>query len=50
LADLLGVSRGTALLKWVGQLYDRDETMLDYSTSYFIPGYFKFYITRRVNP
>ena len=50
LAERLGVPKGTALLKWVGQLYDRDEKVLDYSTSYFIPGYFKFYVTRRVNP
>jgi len=50
LAERLGVPKGTALLKWVGQLYDRDERVLDYSTSYFIPGHFKFCITRRVNP
>jgi GntR family transcriptional regulator len=50
LAERLGVSKGTALLKWVGQLYDRDERVLDYSMSYFIPGHFKFCITRRVNP
>ncbi len=45
----LGVSPGTALLKLVGQLYNHDERVLDYSISYFIPGYFKFHVMRRVD-
>jgi GntR family transcriptional regulator len=49
LAARLGVPKGTALLKLVGQLYGCDEKVLDYSISYFIPGHFKFYVTRRVN-
>jgi GntR family transcriptional regulator len=48
LADRLGVPKGTALLKLVGQLYSYDEKVLDYSLSYFIPGHFKFHVTRRV--
>jgi GntR family transcriptional regulator len=48
LADRLGVPKGTALLKLVGQLYSYDEKVIDYSLSYFIPGHFKFHVTRRV--
>jgi GntR family transcriptional regulator len=48
LAECLGVPKGTALLKLVGQLYSYDEKVLDYSLSYFIPGHFKFHVTRRV--
>lgn len=49
LATLLGVDEGTALLKLVGQLYNHSERVLDYSVSYFIPGHFKFHVTRRVD-
>ena len=49
LVSRLGVSPGTALLKLVGQLYGYDEEVLDYSVSYFIPGHFKFHVTRRVD-
>ena len=49
LATLLGVTEGTALLKLVGQLYNHSERVLDYSISYFIPGHFKFHVTRRVD-
>jgi len=49
LAERLGVPKGTALLKLVGQLYSYDEKVIDYSFSYFIPGHFKFHVTRRVN-
>lgn len=48
-ASRLGIPRGTALLKLMGQLYSRDEQVLDYSVSYFIPGHFKFHVMRRVN-
>jgi GntR family transcriptional regulator len=48
LADRLGVPEGAALLKLVGQLYSYDEKVLDYSLSYFMPGHFKFHVTRRV--
>lgn len=48
-ASHLGIPPGTALLKLVGQLYNHDERVLDYSISYFIPGYFKFHVMRRVD-
>ena len=47
-AALLGIPPGTALLKLVGQLYGFDERVLDYSVSYFVPGYFRFHVVRRV--
>jgi GntR family transcriptional regulator len=48
-ATKLGIPQGKALLKLVGQLYSYDGEMLDYSISYFIPGHFKFHVTRRVD-
>lgn len=49
IASRLGIPRGTALLKLIGQLYNHDDRVLDYSISYFIPGYFKFHVMRRVS-
>ena len=48
-ASRLGIAPGTALLKLTGQLYSHDEKVLAYSTSYFVPGYFKFHVMRRVS-
>jgi len=48
-AACLKIEEGTALLKLTGQLYSYDEKVVDYSTSYFVPGYFKFHVMRRVN-
>jgi GntR family transcriptional regulator len=48
-AEELGIPPGTALLKLVGQLYSYDGAVLDCSISYFIPGHFKFHVTRRVD-
>jgi GntR family transcriptional regulator len=48
LAHRLGIAPGTALLKLVAQLYSYDEQVVDYSVSYFVPGYFKFHVMRQV--
>ncbi len=48
-ASQLGIAPGTALLKLTGQLYSRDEKVLAYSISHFVPGYFKFHVMRRVD-
>jgi GntR family transcriptional regulator len=48
-ASQLGIPPGTALLKLIGQLYSRDDELLDYSISHFIPGYFTFHVMRRVS-
>ncbi|MDF1513063.1 MAG: GntR family transcriptional regulator [Anaerolineae bacterium] len=48
LARRLGIAQRTALLKLVAQLYSYDEQIVDYSVSYFVPGYFKFHVMRQV--
>jgi GntR family transcriptional regulator len=48
LARKLGLRRGDALLKLEAQLYARDGHIVDYSLSYFVPGYFHFHVVRRV--
>ncbi len=47
-ATRLGIPQGSPLLKLIGQLYGHDEQILDYSLSYFVPGYFRFHVMRRV--
>ena len=47
-AKALEIQRGDVLLQFVSQLYMADGRIVDYSTSYFIPGYFHFHVNRRV--
>jgi GntR family transcriptional regulator len=47
-ASRLGIPEGEALLKLTGQLYNHDEEIMDYSISYFVPGFFKFHLMRKV--
>jgi len=47
-AKALEIQRGDVLLQLVARLYSGDGRVLDYSTSYFIPGYFHFHVVRRV--
>jgi GntR family transcriptional regulator len=47
-AKALEIQRGDVLLRFVSQLYTAEGRMVDYSTSYFIPGYFNFHVNRRV--
>jgi GntR family transcriptional regulator len=47
-AKALEIQRGDVLLQFVSRLYAGDGHVLDYSTSYFIPGYFRFHVVRRV--
>ncbi len=47
-AKALEIQRGDVLLQFVSQLYTGDGKVADYSTSYFIPGYFNFHVVRRV--
>jgi GntR family transcriptional regulator len=44
----LGIQRGDGLLKFTAYLYDTHGQVVDYSFSYFLPGYFKFHVVRRV--
>lgn len=47
-AKALEIQRGDVLLQFVSQLYTAEGRIIDYSASYFIPGYFRFYVNRRV--
>lgn len=47
-AKALEIQRGDVLLYFASQLYDANNHVVDYSMSYFIPGYFCFHVNRRV--
>ncbi|MEO8358057.1 MAG: GntR family transcriptional regulator [Chloroflexota bacterium] len=47
-AKALEIQRDDVLLRFASQLYDSKGTVVDYSESYFIPGYFHFHVNRRV--
>ena len=47
-AKALQIQRGDVLLEFVSKLYHSNGKVLDYSASYFIPGYFHFHVVRRV--
>lgn len=48
IARLLEIQRGDVLLEFVARLVASDERVVDYSLSYFLPGYFRFQVVRRV--
>jgi GntR family transcriptional regulator len=47
-AKVLEIQRGDVLLHFYSQLFDKSGKVVDYSLSYFIPGYFHFHVVRRV--
>lgn len=47
-AKMLEIQRGDVLLEFTAKLYTATARVIDYSSSYFLPGYFKFHIVRRV--
>lgn len=47
-AKPLEIQRDDVLLRFTSQLFDSKGTVVDYSESYFIPGYFHFHVNRRV--
>jgi GntR family transcriptional regulator len=47
-AKALEIQRGDVLLHFSSQLYNASGIVLDYSLTYFIPGYFNFHVVRRV--
>ena len=47
-AKVLQIQRGDVLLEFISKLYHSGGKVLDYSSSYFIPGYFHFHVVRRV--
>lgn len=48
IARALEIQRGDVLLKFVASLFTDKGEVIDYSSSYFLPGYFRFHIVRRV--
>lgn len=47
-ARALNIQRGDALLMFVSRLYTLDGKVIDYSFSYFLPGYFRFHVVREL--
>jgi GntR family transcriptional regulator len=47
-ARALEIQREDVLLRFTSQLYVADGSVVDYSVSNFIPGYFNFHVIRRV--
>lgn len=47
-ARALQIQRDDVLLHFAAQLYGTDGRVVDYSISYFLPGYFRFHVVRRV--
>ncbi|RCK74432.1 MAG: Transcriptional regulator in cluster with Zn-dependent hydrolase [Anaerolineae bacterium] len=48
LAKIFGIQRGDGLLMFRAWLYTVSGQVVDYSFSYFLPGYFRFHVVRRV--
>jgi GntR family transcriptional regulator len=47
-AKALQIQRGDVLLHFISKLFTAEGRVVDYSVSYFIPGYFNFHVVRRV--
>ena len=47
-ARALQIQRDDVLLHFVAYLYSNDGRVVDYSFSYFLPGYFRFHVVRKV--
>jgi len=47
-ARALEIQRGDVLLQFASRLYTADGSVVDYSVSNFIPGYFNFHVVRRI--
>ncbi len=48
IAKKLEIQRGDVLLMFVARLFSDKGTIVDYSYSYFLPGYFRFHVVRSV--
>lgn len=47
-AKAMRIQRGDVLLRFIAYLYASDGRVVDYSFSYFLPGYFQFHVVRKV--
>ena len=45
---MLEIQRGDVLLKLTALLFTASGQVIDFSHSYFLPGYFKFHVVRKV--
>lgn len=48
IAKKLEIQRGDVLLQFIARLFDENGTVVDFSSSYFLPGYFRFHVVRKV--
>jgi GntR family transcriptional regulator len=44
----LGIQRGDVLLFFMADLFTSDGKVIDHSYSYFLPGYFRFHVVRKI--
>jgi|APMed6443717190_1056831.scaffolds.fasta_scaffold97144_2 GntR family transcriptional regulator len=49
IARAMRIQRGDVLLRFEACLYSVDGKAVDYSFSYFLPGYFRFHVVRRID-
>lgn len=49
IARVMRIQRGDVLLRFEACLYDTEGRVVDYSFSYFLPGYFRFHVVRRID-
>jgi GntR family transcriptional regulator len=49
IARMMNIQRGDVLLRFNAQLYSAEGRVVDYSFSYFLPGYFRFHVVRRLS-
>jgi GntR family transcriptional regulator len=47
-ASRLAIGIGTPLLKLTGQLFSLEEQVIDFTTSAFVPGHFRFHVMRQI--
>jgi GntR family transcriptional regulator len=47
-AKAMRIQRGDVLLRFIAYLYSTNGRVVDYSYSYFLPGYFNFHVIRRI--
>jgi len=48
IARAMNIQRGTVLICFKAELYTNDGRAIDHSLSYFLPGYFRFHVVRKV--
>jgi GntR family transcriptional regulator len=49
IAKMQEIQRADVLLLFTARLYDDQSRVIDYSLSYFLPGYFRFHVIRRLS-